>query len=109
MNLSPGLAAIRKIKLRQCSRLTWIRAGDGNTKLFHLWANARRRKNCTPVLHHNQRTCTTHEVHGHYTETLGANTQRECTVNWESIQMVRHDLSDLDREVTGAGTHAAVL
>jgi hypothetical protein len=31
-----GLPAVRKIRLQQCSRLTWIRARDTNTKLFHL-------------------------------------------------------------------------
>jgi hypothetical protein len=31
--------------MQQRSRLTYIRCGDANTKLFHLKANARRRKN----------------------------------------------------------------
>jgi hypothetical protein len=39
-----GLLSIQKIKLRQRSRLTWIRLGDANTKLFHSRANGRRRK-----------------------------------------------------------------
>jgi hypothetical protein len=39
-----GLLSIQKIKLRQRSRLTWIRLGDANTKLFHARANGRRRK-----------------------------------------------------------------
>jgi hypothetical protein len=39
-----GLLSIQKIKLRQRSRLTWIRLGDANTKLFHVRANGRRRK-----------------------------------------------------------------
>jgi hypothetical protein len=36
-----GYASVRKIRLRQRSRLTWIRLGDANTKIFHLRANAR--------------------------------------------------------------------
>jgi hypothetical protein len=35
-----AMASIQKIKLRQRSRLTWIRTGNANTKLFHLYANA---------------------------------------------------------------------
>jgi hypothetical protein len=31
-----ALAIVQKIWLRQCSRLTWIKAGDANTKLFHM-------------------------------------------------------------------------
>jgi hypothetical protein len=45
-----GFAAIDRIKWRQCSRITWIREGDANTKLFHLRANGRRRKNHIPSL-----------------------------------------------------------
>jgi hypothetical protein len=37
-----GIAAIDRIKWRQRSRITWIREGDANTKLFHLRANGRR-------------------------------------------------------------------
>lgn len=40
-----GLAALNKIKIRQRLRLTWIRRGDANTKLFHIKASARRRDN----------------------------------------------------------------
>ena len=42
---STGLAVIEKSCIRQRSRLTYIRSGDANTKLFHMKANARRRKN----------------------------------------------------------------
>jgi CDP-glycerol glycerophosphotransferase (TagB/SpsB family) len=45
-----GLAAIQKSRVRQHSRLTWIRKGDTNTRFFHLHANARRKKVYIPSL-----------------------------------------------------------
>ena len=38
---STGLAVIEKSRMRQRSRLTYIRSGDTNTKLFHMKANTR--------------------------------------------------------------------
>ena len=48
---STGLTAIEKSRIRQRSRLTYIRCGDGNTKFFHSRANAHRRKNYIHCLH----------------------------------------------------------
>lgn len=39
-----GLAAADRIRWRQMSRITWIKEGDANTKLFHLTANGQRQK-----------------------------------------------------------------
>lgn len=41
---SMGLAAIEKARIRQKSRLTNIRCGDANTKLFHIRASSRAKK-----------------------------------------------------------------
>ena len=48
---STRLAAIEKSRIRQRSRLTYIRYGDANTKFFHSQANARQRKNYIHCLH----------------------------------------------------------
>ncbi|KAG2640579.1 hypothetical protein PVAP13_2KG100016, partial [Panicum virgatum] len=40
-----GLTAVEKLRLKQQSRLSAIRAAEANSKLFYLHANGRRRKN----------------------------------------------------------------
>ncbi|KAG2573650.1 hypothetical protein PVAP13_7KG268510 [Panicum virgatum] len=40
-----GLTAVEKLRLKQKSRLTYIKASEANSKLFYLHANGRRKKN----------------------------------------------------------------
>ncbi|CAD6342401.1 unnamed protein product [Miscanthus lutarioriparius] len=48
---STELAAIEKSRIRQRSRLAYIRSGDANTKYFHIRASTRLRKNYIHSLH----------------------------------------------------------
>jgi hypothetical protein len=64
-----GMAVVEKIKLWQRSRLTWIKVGDANTKIFHLHANSRRCKNYIPTLYSNDTGYTTHEAKAHALKT----------------------------------------
>jgi hypothetical protein len=57
-----GYAVIQKVKIRQQSRFTWIRAADANTKLFHLRANTRRCRNHISTLIHGGTTLITLEA-----------------------------------------------
>jgi exosome complex RNA-binding protein Rrp4 len=40
-----GMAAVQKAKARQHSRLTWIKDGDSNTRLFHIYAMQEGKRN----------------------------------------------------------------
>jgi hypothetical protein len=81
-----AMAVIRKLKLRQRLRLNWIRAGDANTNLFHLHANAHRRKKFIPSLRIQDRTYTSQEdkaeaLRKFYSGQFGTPSPRECTLN----------------------------
>jgi exonuclease III len=41
---SVGMAAVQKAKARQHSRLTWIKDGDSNTRLFHILCKCKKEK-----------------------------------------------------------------
>jgi hypothetical protein len=108
-NKTLAYAAFRKIRLRQRSRLTWIRAGDANTKLFQL-----RARNHITALKHDGVTCITQEVKSRaleefFTKQFGTNTARTHTLNWELLSQQQHDLQDLERDISEDEIHAAVM
>ncbi|WVZ92280.1 hypothetical protein U9M48_038358 [Paspalum notatum var. saurae] len=109
-----GLAALRKIKIRQRARLIGIRVGDANTKLFHLRANGRRRKNFIPSLRVGDRHYTAHQdkaqiLHSHFSMLLGSVQPRQETLNWGYLQLQAHDLQHLDDPLTEQEVHRALL
>jgi hypothetical protein len=108
-----GLAAVHRVKIRQISRLTWIKARDANSKLFHLQVSARRRKNHIPSIQHEEQVFTTHQAKAEllrvfFAEHLGTPAHRDCTLNWPALQPRRHDFSDLDRDILEAKIYVAV-
>jgi hypothetical protein len=108
-----GLAAIQKIKMCQRSRLTCIRLGDANSKLFHLCANTRRSKNHIPTLSVGDRQCTAHEdkedaLHSHFSVHLGQPSIHRQTLNWEALQLQCHDLSHLDDDLSESKDQQAI-
>ncbi|KAM0881450.1 hypothetical protein ACQ4PT_032931 [Festuca glaucescens] len=96
-----GLLAIQKVKLRQRSRLTWIRLGDANSKLFHARANGRRRKVHIQTLNHASGVAITKEdkqevLLQHFKGIMGTKAPRLMSLDWEGLNYPTHDLSDLD-------------
>ncbi|KAM0906298.1 hypothetical protein ACQ4PT_016861 [Festuca glaucescens] len=96
-----GMASIIKIKIRQRARLSNIRLGDANSRLFHLRANGRRRKNYIVNLRTSTGITVTHEekqeeLRAHFQECLGTATPRMATLNWEELGYQARDLSVLE-------------
>jgi hypothetical protein len=58
---SLALASLQRTIARLRSRISWLREGDANTKLFHLHARHRKRKNFIAKIIDGERICTSHE------------------------------------------------
>jgi hypothetical protein len=83
---SVGLAAIEKSRIRQRSRLTYIRCGDANTKFFHVKASARQRKNYIHCLQTDTGVAIAHEakekvVGDYFRDHIGSTSLRNTTLN----------------------------
>lgn len=109
-----GFTALRRIKIRQRSRLTWVKLGDANNRLFHLRANSRRRKNFIPALTVHWRTYTRHhdkanQLFSHFSSIFGTRTERAAALNWEHLQITGQDLSHLDESITEEEVRVAVF
>ena len=98
---SIGLALIEKARIRQRSRLTYIRFGDANTKFFQLRANSRSRKNYIHYLQTEEGLAFSHDdkekiITDHFRQHLGTTIGRPATFNWSSLGYQAHDLSSLE-------------
>lgn len=99
-----GIAALERIKWRQRSRLTKIKAGDANTRLFHLRANGRRRKNHIPVLKKHCGTETNDHnekaeiLLRHFMKIMGSPFTNSWRFNWNALNLPVRDLSHLDAD-----------
>jgi exonuclease III len=102
---SIGLAAIEKARIRQKSRLTYIRCGDANTKYFHIRASSRRRKNYIHCLHTDEGMVFAHEdkekvIQDYFSSHIGSPMPRQSSLDWHSLGYTPRDLSDLELPFT---------
>ena len=107
-----GFAAVEKLRARQQSRITWIRACDAASKFFFLSVNGRRRKKHIQCLHthgqfytHQQKA---HAIYHHFSSVLGSHRRRQQSLNWERLGLARHDLQHLEAEFTEEEVRSAI-
>lgn len=109
-----GLAVLNKLKIRQRSRMTWLKEGDVNSKFFHIKANSRKRKKFMNTLH--TPTCIVisakvkeEELYRFFRERLGTNFQRTSSLNWHMLNLPSLDLSELEEDVSEEELKATIF
>jgi hypothetical protein len=109
-----GLSVIERIRIRQRSRVCWLRAGDANTRFFHVKANGRRRKNFIHSLRRDDGPDAVSQeekrqvVDTHFHAILGTGSAASATFDWAALGLPTHDLSALDADFTLDEIHDAV-
>jgi exonuclease III len=96
-----ALASLKRTIARSRSHISWLQKGDANTKLFHLHARHRKRKNFIAKLTLGGHIYTGHEdkaqvVDQFYDELLGRSINREHTINLQELGIPSHNLADLE-------------
>lgn len=98
---SLALTSLNRTIARSRSRIGWLREGDANTKLFHMHARSRKKKNFITKLVSNGEVHTSLEdktgmVDEYYDYLLGQCSDREFTINLEQLDIPSFDLAALD-------------
>jgi hypothetical protein len=96
-----GLAAIEKGRMRQRSRITWIKKGDANTKFFHIMTNNRKMKNFIHSLQTENGLMTTQEakheaIYSHFQKHIGTSIPRSCSLNYDELRWQTTNLDHLE-------------
>jgi hypothetical protein len=96
-----GLAVVERIRIKQRARVNWMRAGDANTKFFHVKASARRRKNFIATIAGDGVIATEHQhkaklIKDFFDGLLGSAPSPSATIDWQALHMPQLDLSELD-------------
>lgn len=89
-------------RIRSC--IGWLQDGDANTRLFHMHARHRKRKNFIAKLEYEDRILTGHDekaaaVLDFYSNLIGTDVGRVRTVNLDALEMLTFDLEDLDSPI----------
>jgi hypothetical protein len=95
------LSSLMRSMARLRSRISWLKEGDANTKLFHLHARHCKRKNFVSRLVDGYYTLTSHDekaacVDPFYTNLIGKSVDRDRVIDLEALGMPTFELSELD-------------
>lgn len=109
-----AMTAIEKLRARQQYRMTYIRAGDANSKFFFLGVTGRRRKKFIQTLEtprgsvHLQAE-KQEAILQHFQNGSGKEESINETLNWELLNIQRHNLQFLEEEFTEEEINAVVM
>lgn len=109
-----GLAAVQCIRIRQRSRILWLSPNHAKSKLFHIKANGRRRRNFIPMLETDSGQLTLQsdkqaEFLRHFKSSIGTAPARHRSFNWASLGIPSVDLSALKGEFSEPEIKATVF
>jgi hypothetical protein len=108
-----GLLALEKVRARQRSRLTNIKHGDANSKLFYLRPNGRKRKKHIQVLQTPQGLAFSHEdkekeIAQHFEELMGTRHSQAISLNGDEMDCPNFNLVELEVDITGDEVKKAI-
>ena len=95
------LASLLRTVARVRSRINWLQDGDANTRLFHMHARHRKRKNFIASLREGDQILSSHEekaaaIFEFYSNLIGADSDRDRTINLDHLDIPNHNLEALD-------------
>jgi hypothetical protein len=95
------LSSLKRTNAHSRSRIGWRKEGDANTKLFHMHAQHRKRKNFIGKLTSQGEVFTSHEdkanfVQEFYGSLLCSRLNREHSIDLQALGIPTHDLTALD-------------
>lgn len=125
---SLGLAVLKRIKLKQQARVSWLCAGVRSKKkekkaarrgrklaFFHARANARHVRNTIHALSgpdgavHTSQSAMLDLLHDHFERLIGSQVAVSATFSWQELGLSRINLDERDQPITMEELHQAIL